>query len=272
MKIKSHQFDIGFPLELFEKREINFRKKAERERLFKRNLYYHLDGKKNKILEKRWKIFNNLANIIKKQILEEKETTDIMSISVFGSALHSKNNEDYDFLVIIEGNTFQNIKKEIKVKNKIYFVGISIKGKENLSKGIINKLAPFDKKFQRAIINRTAISLPWRHLPIKGFDFKENKSVFLKNCPAQIYDLLYNAYNRYYLRKIEDKLLPETRKRKILSRVFEASKYLEFIYNKKESKSLQAKISKLKEDKMTSLSSSKNIFNFFVKYYNLTVS
>ncbi|MSS74734.1 hypothetical protein EXS73_00765 [Candidatus Pacearchaeota archaeon] len=272
MKIKPVQFDVGFPLDLFEKNKINFRKKVERKRLFKRNLYYQINGKKNKILEKRWKIFNNLANIIEKQLLKERGGTKIKSISVFGSGLHSENNEDYDFLVIIKGNTFQNIKKEIKIKNKAYSVGVSIKGEENLSKGIIDKFAPFDKCFQRAIINRTSISLPWRHLPIKGVDFKENKIIFLKNCPAQIYDLLFNAYNRYYLKDIRNELSSETRKRKILSRIFEASKYIGFICFSKNVKDIQKKVSKLKENKETTLTSSKKIFNSFVNYYNLAIS
>ena len=269
MKIKQILFNIPFPIELFKENKINFENEKQREKLFKRNIYYYLyKNKRNKLLKQRWKTFFDLAIKVKEYLNKKYRKFNILSISIFGSTLHSINNDDYDFLAIIKGNIFENIQTKIKLDEKEYSIGISLKGKENLSKGIIDEKSKFNKEIQNKIINRTSISLPYRHMPISGFDFKENKKIFLSNCYAQIYDLLINSYNSYYLRDQNNKVPSQIRARKILSRIFEASKYASLIFPSKELEDFQRKIMSYIFKKEYNLKEIKKLFVKFVNYYN----
>lgn len=269
MEIKPVLFNIPFPIKIFKKNKINIANKKQRNRLIKRNIYYCLFQKKrNPLLKKRWKIFFDLAKKVKEYLSSKHYNFDILSISIFGSALHSVKNDDYDFLVIVKGNIFDHLRTKIELRRKRYSIGISIKGEKNLQKGIRDKTSPFSKEIQKKIINRTSISLPYRHMPILGFDFKENKKIFLSNCYAQIYDLLINSYNAYYLRDSDNKVPKKTRARKILSRIFEASKYASIISPSKELKNLQRKIISYKLKKEHNLKENKKLFVKFIDYYN----
>lgn len=269
MNITPINFKIDYPIEIFKKNKINFRNKKQRETLFKRNIYYSLyKNKKNNLLDKRGNIFIDLAIKVKEYLSKEDKNFEVLSISIFGSALHSEKNDDYDFLAIVKGNKFDNIKIKIELDKKNYSVGISMKGEENFIKGILDKKSLFNEELQTKIINRTSISLPYRHLDIFGYDFKENKKIFVDNCYAQVYDLLINTHKTYYLRKPEKEISNKTRARKILSRLFEASKYLSIINPTKEIEKVQKKIISLRSKKGYSLRENKELFKEFVKYYD----
>jgi len=268
MEIKSNLFNIPFPFRLFKHKKIDFLNKNQRKMLFKRNIYFYLyNKKKNELLNKRWRIFYDLALKIKKFLIKKNEikASNILSISIFGSALYSLNNDDFDFLVIIKGNIFDYIKTKIKINKNESKVGISLKGEENLSKGNIDKNSRFDTELQTKIIHRTSVSLPYRHLPILGLDFKENRDIFILNCPALIFDLLINTYHNYYLKK---EIPNPVRARKILCRVFEASKYASLLLLTKRLEKLQKVIYKKLNEKNNNLKESKKIFKEFVNYYN----
>ena len=272
MNIKPINFRINYPITIFKKNKINLQNKKQRERLFKRNIYYYLyKNKKNNLLNERWKIFLDLATRVKEYLSKKNRHTEVLSISVFGSALHSSKNDDYDFLAIVKGNKFDNIKINIKLDKKNHSVGISVKGKENFINGILDEKSSFNKELQTKIINRTSISLPYRHLAILGYDFKENKKIFVNNCYAQVYDLLINTHKTYYLKKSEKEISNKTRARKILSRLFEASKYLSIINPNKKIEKIQKEILSLKSEKKYSLRKNKELFKRFVKYYNKIV-
>ncbi len=272
MKIKPVLFEIPFPIKIFKKNKVNLENKKQRKILFKRNIYSYLYKKqKNTLLERRWKIFLDLAIKVEEYLIKRNKNFNILSISIFGSALHSEKNDDYDFLVIVKGNKFDNIKTKMVLNKKQYSVGISIKGEENFIKGILDKKAHFNKEVQTKIINRTSISLPYRHLPILGYDFKENKKIFLDNCYAQSYDLLINTYNAYYLKKPENKVPNKTRARKILSRLFEASKYLSIISSTKTIQAFQKRIISIRLKKEYNLKENKELFKEFVPHYNKLV-
>lgn len=269
MNIKPVSFNIEHPIKIFNRNIINFKDRKQRKILFKRNLYYYLyKNKKNNLLDKRWKIFLDLAIEVKDYLSKKYGNLDVLSVSIFGSALHSEKNDDYDFLAIVRGNEFDNIKINVKLNKKNYSVGISIKGEENFIKGILDKKSHFNEELQTKIINRTSISLPYRHLAILGYGFKENKKIFLNNCYAQVYDLLINTHKTYYLRKPEKEISNKTRARKILSRLFEASKYSHIINPNKEIEKIQKEIISLRSRKVYSLKENKELFKEFVKYYN----
>jgi len=272
MEIVPVNFNIEYPIKIFRKNKIEFKDKNQREGLFKRNIYYYLyRNKKNNLLCKRWKLFFDLAIKLKKYLSNEYKKLDILNISIFGSALHSEKNDDYDFLVIVKGNKFDNIKTNIELNKKNYSMGISIKGNENFTKGILDKKSHFNKELQTKIIKRTSISLPYRHLAILGYDFKENKKIFLDNCYAQVDDLLINTHKTYYLKKPEKEISNKTRARKILSRLFEASKYISIISPNKEIKKVQKEIISLRSKKEYSLKENKELFKKFLDYYNNVV-
>lgn len=266
MEIRKKLFSISFPIEIFKRQKVNFSQKNFRNTLFKRNIYYHIYGTKlNPLLIKRSKIFYNLALKVKEQM--EKNKFNVLSVSVFGSSLYSTKNNDYDFLVIVNGNEFNHLKMKVKLNNQNYPVEISIKGKDNFTKGILSNNLSFSKELQNKIINRTSISLPFRHIPLWGFDFKENKKLFIENCCAQTYDLLINTYELYYLKNKNKKLSDKKRSQKILSRIFEASKYLSFISPSKDLEKIKEEIFNKRMNDVN-LKESKRVFEKFVNYYN----
>ena len=200
-------FRINYPLEILNKsKEINFNFKIERRNIFKRNIFYYKYKKiKNPFFEKRCKLYLQLAKRISKFIQRQYPKLEIQSISVFGSSLYLENPGDFDFLVLVKGNTFalEEIKIPLRYNKKYtkYSIGISIKGIDNFSFGIFDLISktPFNQQSQ--IIDRTVISLFKRHIPLIGYDFLENKEIFLNNVYAQVWDLLNNTYNLYYLKK-----------------------------------------------------------------------
>jgi hypothetical protein len=271
MKIIPSLFNISFPIKIFKRKKVHFKNKKFREQLFKRNMYFYLYNKRlNLLLEKRSKIFLNLASEVECYMKKKFPELEVLNISIFGSSLYSVNNGDYDFLVIVKGNAFDNIQTEVCLFNRIYSVGISIKGFENFTNGVLNNNQNFSRDLQNKIINRTAVSLPIRHLPLKGFDFRENNDLFLRNCYAQAYDLLINSYELYYLKSKNRKISPEIRAKKLISRIFEASRYLSFVSPSKRLDGINKKIYYLKLQKFN-LKDGKKIFLEFVKYYNQLV-
>ncbi|MEK6840090.1 MAG: hypothetical protein AABX72_04045, partial [Nanoarchaeota archaeon] len=201
MDISPVNFKIYNPIKIFNNSQIDYKNRLKTEKYLKRNMYYTLfSNKPNKTLKKRLPLFLKLSEIVRDYLNKNFSNLKILSISVFGSSLYFENNEDFDFLVIVSGNAFDNTQKKFRVKNKEYSVGISIKGEENFVKGVLSKNKNFKKSLQKKIINRTSVSLPVRHLPLSGFDFRYNERLFLNNCFAQVYDLLINSYELYYKR------------------------------------------------------------------------
>lgn len=271
MIIDKIPFKIDFPLRILSKKKINFEDKKERGKIFKRHVYYYKYGKiKNILLEERNKILFSLAKGIIKFLKKEYPYLDILNISAFGSSLYSKNNEDFDFLVITKGNIFLYNKTKMLInengKKVNYSVGISVKGIENFSKGIFDPKSDVSLNLQSQIIYRTAISLFRRHIPIIGYDFIDNKETFLKNGYAQVSDLLSNAYELYYLKNKESKLNNKDRSRKIMSRIYEAISYIHFLEKDMKMGKFKEKIFILIKNNAT-LKQSKRIFDKVVLYY-----
>jgi len=260
-------FRINYPLKIIdESKKINFINKKERQKLFKRNLFYYKFKKvKNDLLEKRYKIYLLLAREVVKFVKRKHPKFEILNVSVFGSALFSQEPKDFDFLVIVKGNAFLLIETKLKIKRGKksidYPVGISIKGVDNLSYGILSFKSKTNFEQQKQIIDRTAISLFRRHLPIFGYDFIENEEVFKNNIYAQCQDLLNNTYNLYYLKKEKPDLTDEQRARKILSRLYESTSYLEFLEKDKNTIGLRKKIYNLYNKKSPTFFESKRIFD-----------
>ncbi|MBI2449203.1 hypothetical protein HYV49_02815 [Candidatus Pacearchaeota archaeon] len=257
MMLDKIPFEINFPLKILNNKKVNFRNKKEREKLFKRHIYYYKYGKiKNSLLEEREELFYNLAKEVIRFLAKKHSDLDILNISVFGSALYIKNPGDFDFLVIVKGNRF--LYEETKLKAK-YSVGISIKGIENFSGGLFDVKSDISLNLQSQVIYRTAISLFRRHIPIIGYDFINNRKAFFKNAYAQVSDLLNNAYELYYLKKHKTKLNNKERVGKILSRIYEAISYIVLLENSKVVKKFRKKIYK-KIRKGVNLPEAKRIF------------
>jgi len=218
MTIRKIPFKINFPLKILTNKKINFEDKNEREKLFKRHIYYYkYDNIKNSLLEQRCGVFHDLAKADTEYLKKAYPHLDILNISIFGSSLYSKNNSDFDCLVITKGNVFDHFAKRLNNTN----IELSIKGIENFTKGILDYNSSTSLTLQRKIVDRTAISLYRRHLPIYGYDFVNNKHTFLQNGYAQVSDLLNNAYELYYLKEKRPNMSDNDRSRKILSRLNE---------------------------------------------------
>jgi len=224
-------FQIDYPVNILDKsKKINFSNKKEREKIFRRSLFYYKYKKiKNDILEERSKTYLLLTNEVLKFMNKNYPSLNVLNISIFGSSLFSEKPTDFDFLVIVEGNAFLLEETKIILNGHEYPVGISIKGVDNFSFGIFDLQSPTIVEQQNQIIDRTVISLFKRHIPIIGYDFIENKDIFINNIYAQVSDLLTNTYNLYFLKKEKLYLNDKQRVYKILSRLYEASSYLEFI-------------------------------------------
>lgn len=271
MIIDKIPFEIDFPLKILKKKKINFEDKNERKNFFKRHIYYYRYGKiKNPYLEKRNRVFFNLAKEVVRFLGEKYPYLDVLSISIFGSSLYSKNPGDFDFLVITKGNKFSYDKTKLTIMENgeqiEHSVGISIKGIENFSKGIFDSKSNISLNLQSQIIYRTAISLFKRHIPIFGYDFVNNNKIFLKNGYAQVSDLLNNAYELYYLKNKKSNLSDKGRSKKILSRIYEAISYMGFLGNDITVKNFKKKIA-IQIEKGIKLEESKNIFNKIVLFY-----
>jgi hypothetical protein len=266
MIINKIPFEIGFPLKILDiRKKINFRNKKEREELFRRHIYYYKYSKiKNPFLEKRNHTFSKLAKEVINFVNKRYPYLDILNISVFGSSLYSKNPGDFDFLVITRGNVFAYNETDLVIienkKRVKYAVGISIKGIENFSKGVFDRKSNIPLKRQRPIIYRTAVSLFRRHIPITGYDFLDNRKTFLRNGYAQVSDLLNNAYDLYYTKNKKSNLSDKQRSRKILSRIYEAISYLNFLEDDIKINCLRKEIA-IHIEKQTTLKKSRTLFN-----------
>jgi len=271
MIIDKIPFKIDFPLKVLTDKKVNFEDKKEREKIFRRHIYYYKYGEiKNPFLERRNKVFLVLAKEVVKFLSVKYPHLDILSVSVFGSSLYSKQNRDFDFLAITKGNLFSYhetdlITAENGGKTK-YPVGISVKGIENFSKGVFDSKSEVSLNLQSQIIYRTAISLFRRHIPVIGYDFVNNKEVFLKNGYAQVSDLLNNAYDLYCLKNEKSNLNEVERSRKILSRVYESISYMHLLGHDIKVDSFKKKIA-IQIEKGVKLQECKKIFNNLVSLY-----
>ncbi len=271
MIIHKIPFQIDFPLEILKNKKINFRSRKERKKLLKRHIYYYKYGKiKNPLLEKRNKLFFSLAKELSNFLMKKYPNLEILSISVFGSSLYSKNPDDFDFLVISKGNIFSYDKTKLIImengRKVRYSAGVSIKGIENFSRGIFDEKSNVSLNLQSQIIYRTVISLFRRHVPIIGYDFIENRKTFLKNGYAQVSDLLNNAYELYYLKNKKSNINEKYRSRKILSRIYEAISYLNFLESDLIVNNFKKKIATQIENEAT-LEESKRTFDEIVSLY-----
>ena len=197
-------------------------------------------------MEKRSKIYTLILKEALKRINESYPKLKVLNVSVFGSALHSKNPADFDFLFIVEGNTFIYNEAEVEInqngQSKRYLVGMSIKGLDNFAYEVLDETSNFPLEEQKPIIYRTAVSLFRRHVPILGYDFVDNKEIFLENVFAQASDLLCNAYERFYVNEKKFDISPERRSAKILLRMYEAISYLGFLDPQEEINNLRKSI------------------------------
>lgn len=266
MKITRIPFDIDFPIKIFSKKEIDFKDKNERDKIFKRNIYFFTyRGKKNHLLEERSETLYRLSKEIELLLKVKYPLSRIESISVFGSALYSKNPEDYDFLVILNGNHFDLIETTLTLEGEDYQVGISIKGTENFLNGSFNELSGVPSNLQGQIIYRTVASLFKRHIPVIGKDFKENRKLFERNVYSHVSDLINNAYDLFYANNKRG-LSYRSRARKILSRLYESTSFISSLRKNEEIESIRKEVY-LKIISGTTFKESKIIFGKFVKIY-----
>jgi len=261
-------FKIDYPLEILDSsRKIDFSNLEEREELFKRNIYYYRYGQeRNKLLEEKKGKYRILSERLLDYMGKNHPSSEVLSVSLFGSSLFLEQPGDFDFLTIVRGNDFLLEESEFSLENESVPVGISIKGLDNFVNGFSSSGLKDPKGRLEPIIDRTAISLFRRHLPIFGSDFINNAKVFSENIYAQVSDLLHNAYELYYEENNKVHYSDKQRSRKILSRTYEAVSYLAFLEGKREMENFRKRVfSAMKEG--TSLSESKHIFNEIATFY-----
>ncbi|OGJ12026.1 hypothetical protein A3K62_01885 [Candidatus Pacearchaeota archaeon RBG_16_35_8] len=266
-------FRINYPINLLiPSRKINMEDGNERKKIFQKSLFYYKhDNEINPFLEQRSRTFIKLAKEVSALIGKKHPTFEILSVSLFGSSLFSKNPGDFDFLVIVKGNVFLLEETSLTVeedgRSTDYAVGISIKGIDNLSQGILDLKSDIDVDKQTQVLDRTATALFKRHLPVLGYEFIENHKEFLENVYAHISDLLSNTYNLYYLKEERPNLSDQQRTRKILSRLYEGAIYLESIEKTKEASDFRKEIYLSLEEGNLSFPESKKIFDRFKSLY-----
>lgn len=219
-------FKVNYPLNIFGDKEINFMSNLERELLFKRNIYYNFfKGERNNILEENNQIYYSIGKAVIDYINKCYQKNKILNLSLFGSSTFLKNPGDYDFLAIVDGNVFALDEPLLIIDKKEVQTGISIKGVENYINGFKKKDKSMDSCRLEQIIDRTAISLFRRHIPLFGKDFVNNEEEFLKNAFAQVSDLINNTYDLFYLDQKNHMLSEDKRSKKILTRCYEATSY-----------------------------------------------
>jgi len=241
--IKYIPFKINYPIKIFENKEINFTNNIERESFFERNIYYNLhQNKKNPYFKKRAEDFYQTGKITLKEISKKHPNLKIHNLSLFGSRLFSGHPRDYDFLAITSKDEFLYENFTINLnKRKNINIGVSIKGIENFKNGL-KENSSFNVKNPNGIIDRTASMLYRRHLPIIGKEFIKNEDIFQLNLHAQTSDILQNTYNLFYTKNQNKNLNDLYRAKKIFSRMYQASTYLENIKYSKEHIELRKKI------------------------------
>ena len=261
-------FKINYPLQIFyPTKKINFNDENERRELFERNIYYNLFGKKrNNLLEKKSQLFFELGEEVLNYMVGNYSDLQILNLSLFGSSTVLENPGDYDFLAITQGNIFHLDEPILELNGKKIQSGISIKGIDNYLKGFEKKDNSIQSKRLEQIIDRTAISLFRRHIPLFGKDFINNEEEFLKNAYAQVSDLINNAYELFYLKQ-EDYFIPEEKRaKKMLTRCYEAASYLGAVDSDSRIQEMREEIYFALKDKYE-LEKSKKIFEKFGKLY-----
>lgn len=264
-------FRVDYPLEIFHPtKRINFVDNEERETLFQRNIYSYLfDKKRNNILERKNETFLSLNERVLDYMGTNYPSLEVLSTSLFGSSLFLENPEDYDFLVITNGDVCLLDEFTLNLSGKDIQTGISIKGVDNYLRGFKNPQNIKDNPLEQ-VIDRTTISLFRRHLPISGKDFLSNNQQFLKNTYAQVSDLIHNSHRLFYLEN--DKGIKEDKRaRKILNRCYEATSYMGVIDPSVEIDDIRKKIYFAIANKV-SLKKSKAIFDEFTSLYEEKVS
>jgi len=261
-------FQINYPLEIFDPtKEIDFMEQKERKKLFERNIYYNLFGqKRNNLLEKKHKLFFDLGNEVLQYMGQKYSNLRILNLSLFGSSTVLENPGDYDFLAITSGDIFDLQEPTLELNRNKIQTGISIKGVENYLKGFQKKEESIQGKRLEQIIDRTAISLFRRHIPIFGKDFVNNEEEFLKNAFAQVSDLINNAYELFYLKQ-EDYFIPEEKRaKKLLTRIYEATSYFGAVESDERIQKMREEIYLALTEKHE-LEKSKGLFDRFGKLY-----
>jgi hypothetical protein len=260
-------FKVNYPLSIFENKEINFKDKKEREKLFERNIYYNLfERERNTLLEKNHELYYAIGKEVLGYINRNHKNLNILNLSLFGSSTVLENPGDYDFLVITDGDIALLEEPELNLNNKKVQTGISIKGIENYINGFKRKDKDNSNKRLEQIIDRTVVSLYRRHIPLFGSDFVNNEKEFLDNAYAQVSDLVNNAYELFYLIR-EDKFVPiPVRAKKLLTRCYEAASYLGIIDSDEKIEKMRKKVYFALKDRYD-LEKSKRIFDEFSKLY-----
>jgi hypothetical protein len=261
-------FQINYPLKIFNPtKEINFMNQEEREKLFERNIYYNLFGdKRNNLLEKKHELFFELGNKVLDYMKQNYPKLDIQNLSLFGSSTVLDNPGDHDFLAITSGDVFELEEPVLELNGNELQTGISIKGIDNYLYGFKKKGESIQSKRLEQIIDRTAISLFRRHIPLFGKDFINNEEEFLKNSFAQVSDLINNSYELFYLKQ-EDYFIPEEKRaKKLLTRIYEATSYLGAVDSDQKIQEMREEIYLALTDEYN-LAKSKKLFNRFGKLY-----
>lgn len=237
-------FKVDYPLDILDySKEIDFSNPEERETLFRRNIYYHIyGGERNRLLAERHEKYHTLSEKLLEYMDCNYPSLKVLSLSLFGSSLFLEKPGDFDFLTIVEGNDFLLDESEFLLEDESALVGISIKGLDNFTNGFFSSGLEDPTGRLEPIIDRTAISLFRRHLPIFGNDFVNNSQVFFDNIYAQVSDLLHNAYDLYYVDNKRCDLTKNQRSRKILSRSYEALSYLGFLEEKEKVEDLRKRV------------------------------
>jgi len=261
-------FKINYPLKIFHPtKKINFEDKNERDELFKRNIYYtFFDEKKNNLLEEKSNLFFELGKEVLRYMETNHPLSSVLNLSLFGSSTVLENPGDYDFLAITNENNFLLEEPLLNLGGEKIQTGISIKGIDNYLYGFKKADETTSSKRLEQIIDRTAISLFRRHIPLFGKDFINNEREFLNNAYAQVSDLINNAYNLFYLKQ-EDYFIPEEKRaKKMLTRCYEATSYLGAIDFDKKIQEIRKEIYFALKDKYE-LEKSKKIFEKFGQLY-----
>ncbi|MCA9487963.1 MAG: hypothetical protein KC516_03300 [Nanoarchaeota archaeon] len=261
-------FQIDYPLEIFNPiKEVDFMNKEERRNLFERNIYYNLFGtKRNNLLEKKHKLFFELGNKVLDYMNQTHPNLEIQNISLFGSSTVLDNPGDYDFLAITSGDIFDLEEPILELNGNEIQTGISIKGIDNYLYGFKKKDESIQSNRLEQIIDRTAISLFRRHIPLFGKDFVNNEEEFLKNAFAQVSDLVNNAYELFYLKQNNYFIPDEKRAKKLLTRIYEATSYFGFVDSDERIQKMREDIYLALKDK-PELEKSKKLFDQFGELY-----
>jgi hypothetical protein len=240
--IKKTSFKIEYPIKILKDKEVDFSNNESRAEIFRRNLYYNLYGEeKNPYLEERAEHFNKAGKKILEEIANRHPDLEVHSLSLFGSRLFSPHPKDYDFLAITSGGEFSydNFIIDLDGKGGVD-LGVSIKGINHFENGLKEEFSS-NVKNPHNIINRTVSILYKRHLPIIGKEFVENNNVFQSNLHAQTSDILQNTLNLYYLKNSSKNFEDSFRAKKIISRIYQASTFLEQIHYSEENIELRRK-------------------------------